>query len=147
MKNAVKFSVLSALILGAVNISEARVHAWISITPFPLVVAQPVVVAQPAPPPTYVPDPYAPPPPDYRRILSDFHVRAQRLQRMLDHQLNRRIISQEQYDHHANDLDTIIRDEQQDAARHQGALTPREVDELNRRLTELQDRVHEDLAR
>ena len=36
---------------------------------------------------------------------------------------------------------------QADAARHQGALAPREINELNRRLTELQDRVHDDLAR
>ncbi len=126
------------------EVSQARVRAWVVINPFPVVVAAPapVVVAQPV-----VPDPYAPPPVDYRRVLADFHTRVDRLRRVLDRQLNRRIISQRQYDQHADDLDAIIREEQQDAARHNGALTPREVDDLNHRLTDLQDRIHEDLAR
>src|ERR1700689_328284 len=144
MKTTWKYLLVGGLVLGSVGVSQARVRAWVVINPFPLVVAAPpVVVAQPV----VVADPYAAPPVDYGRVLADFHKRAQRLQRLLDRQLNRHIISQGQYDRHAEDLDQIVRDEQQDAARHNGGLTPREVDELNHRLTELQDRVHEDLAR
>jgi len=131
--------------LGSGVSQAARTHAWIVVNPFPLVAA---VVAPPPPPPVMVADPYAaPPPPDYRQVLGDFHNRVQRLQRMLDRQLRRGVISQRQYDRHAEDLDAILREEQMDAARHNGALTPREVDDLSRRLTLLQDRVHEDLAR
>lgn len=145
MKNIWTFVVLGGLVLGMADISQARVRVWIGINPFPIVAA-PVVVAQPVvAQPAMVPD-YAPPPPDYAQVLADFHKRAQRLQRVLDHQLNKGIISQRQYDRHADDLEAIIRDEQKDAARHNGALTPREVTDLNRRLTELQDRVHEDMA-
>jgi hypothetical protein len=61
--------------------------------------------------------------------------------------VNRGIISQGQYDRHAGDLDRIIQDEQQDAALHNGGLTPREVNDLNHRLLDLQDRVHDDLGR
>jgi hypothetical protein len=142
------YLMVGGLLVGMVNVSQARVRAWIVINPFPLMVApQPVVVAQPVAPPAMVPDPYAAPPPDYRQVLDNFHNRVGRLQRVLDRQLNRRIITQAQYDRHADDLEGIIREEQQDAARHNGALTPREVNDLNRRLTELQDRIHEDIAR
>jgi len=138
---------VGGLLIGLVNVSQARVRAWIVINPFPLMVASPpVVVAQPVEP-AMVPDPYAPPPLDYGRVLNDFHNRVRRLQRVLDRQLGRGVITQGQYDRHADDLDGIVREEQQDAARHNGALTPREINELNRRLTELQDRIHEDIAR
>jgi len=144
MKKMLSYVVLGGLVLGVADVSQAaRVRVWIGINPFPLVVAAPVVVAQPA----VVADPYAAPPPDYRQVLVDFHNRAQRMQRLLDRQLNRGIISQRQYDRHADDLEGILRLEQQDAARHNGALTPREVNDLNHRLTDLQDRIHEDLAR
>ena len=136
-----------ALLAGLVNVSQAGVRAWIVINPFPLVVApQPAVVVQ-TPPSAMVEDPYAAPAPDYRQVLDDFHNRVRRLQRVLDRQLSRGVISQRQYDRHADDLEMIIREEQQDAARHNGALTPREVNDLNRRLTVLQDRIHEDIAR
>lgn len=146
MKLILRMVVLGSILTGLAGVSQAaRVHVWLGISPFPLVVAPaPVVVAQPV---EVVPDPYAAPPPDYREILANFHDRVKRLQRMLDRQLNRGAITQRQYDRHAEDLDQIIRDEQADAARHNGALMPREVDQLNRRLTLLQDRVHEDLAR
>jgi hypothetical protein len=144
-KSMLTYLMVGGLLMGLVDVSQARVRVWIGINPFPLVVAPAaVVVAQPAP--AMVPD-YAPPPPDYRQVLDDFHNRVRRLQRVLDRQLNKGIISQGQYDRHADDLEGIIRAEQQDAARHNGALTPREVNDLNRRLTELQDRVHEDMAR
>jgi len=136
----------ASIVLAMVTLSQARVRAWVVINPFPLIVTpQPVVVAQPVP--AVVPDPYAAPPMDYRQVLDDFHKRVQRLQKVLDRQLNRRIISQVQYDRHADDLEAIIREEREDAARHNGGLTPREVYDLNRRLTELQDRIHDDLAR
>ena len=51
---------------------------------------------------------YAAPPPDSREVLDNFHTRVQRLQRVLDRQVNRGIISQAQYDRHANDLDAIL---------------------------------------
>ena len=105
MKKAAAWAYLmvGGLLFSLVNVSQARVRAWIVINPFPLVVAapQPVVVAQPA----MVADPYAPPPPDYRRELDDFHARVRRLQKVLDRQLSRRIISQRQYDQHADDLE------------------------------------------
>ena len=144
MKKISTWIASGVLMVSITAVSQAGDRALIVIRPYPLVVAAPaaVVVAQPAPVPEY-----APPPPDYGRVLTDFHARVERLQRMLDRQLRRRIITQRQYDRHADDLDAIVRDEQTDAARHNGGLTPREVDELNRRLTELQDRVHEDLAR
>jgi hypothetical protein len=148
MKTAWRYLTLSAMLVCSAGISQAdRGRAWIVVNPFPLVVVRPVVEAQPVAQPVVVPDPYAAPPVDYGRVLADFHSRVQRMQRLLDRQLNRRIISTAQYDRHAEDLDQIVRDEQRFAARHNGALTPREVDELNRRLTELQDRIHEDLAR
>jgi hypothetical protein len=145
MKKSTMFLVIGAVMLSMTGIAEARVRVWVSINPFPLVAPAPVVVAQPAP--AYVPDPYAAPPPDYRQVLADFHTRVRRLQKVLDRQLSRRIITQGQYDRHADDLEAIVREEQQDAARHGGALTPREVNDLNRRLTELQDRVHDDIGR
>ena len=133
MKKISTYVVLGGLVLGLADVSQAaRVRVWIGINPFPLVVAAPapVVVAQPV----MVADPYAAPPPDYRQVLADFHNRVQRMQRVLDRQLNRGIISQRQYDRHADDLEAILREEQQDAARHNGALTPREVNDLNRRV-------------
>jgi hypothetical protein len=142
-KSTWTYLMVVGFLVGLANVSQAGVRAWVVINPFPLFVApQPVVVAQPV----MVADPYAAPPPDYRQVLDDFHNRVRRLQRVLDRQLNRRIITQGQYDRHADDLDGIIRMEQQDAARHNGALTPREVNDLNRRLTELQDRVHDDIG-
>jgi hypothetical protein len=139
--------ILSGLMMGIVTVSQAaRVHAWISINPFPIVVAPaPAVVVEQRP--VVVEDTYAPPPQDYGRVLSDFHNRVRRLQRLLDHQLNRGIITQGQYDRHADDLDRIMQDERQDAARHNGALTPREVNDLHHRLLDLQDRIHDDISR
>jgi hypothetical protein len=145
MKSILKICALGSLLAGWSGFcSAARIHVWLGINPFPVVVAPaPVVVAQPV----VVPDPYAAPPQDYRVVLDNFHARVRRLQKMLDRQVSRGAISQRQYDRDADDLDQIIKDEQADAARHNGALTPREINELNQRLTELQDRVHEDLAR
>jgi hypothetical protein len=40
-----------------------------------------------------------------------------------------------------------MQDERQDAALHNGGLTPREVNDLNHRLTQLQDRIHDDIIR
>jgi hypothetical protein len=142
MKTIWSYVILSGLVLGVTDISQAYVHVWLGINPFPVVVVAPVVVQ-----PVMVQDPYAAPPPDYRQVLADFHHRVERMQKVLDRQFNRRVISREQYDRHANDLDGILRLEQQDAAQHNGALTPREVNDLNGRLTALQDRIHEDLAR
>ena len=142
MKTIWSYVVLSGLVLGAADVSQAYVHVWLGINPFPVVVVAPAAVHA-----VMVPDPYAAPPPDYRQVLTDFHNRVQRMQRVLDRQFNRRVISRAQYDRHANDLDGILRQEQQDAAQHNGALTPREINDLNGRLTALQDRIHEDLAR
>src|SRR5579872_4063930 len=103
MKTLWTYVMLSGLILGLADVSQAaRVHAWITINPFPLVVAAPVV-AQPVAQPVMVADPYAAPPPDYRQVLADFHARIDRLRRVLDRQLNRGIISQGTYDRHAED--------------------------------------------
>ncbi len=123
MKSAADLWVVGGLLIAATDVSQARVRAWITINPFPIVGAAPapVVVAQPV-----VADPYAPPPVDYHQVLSDFHARVERLRRVLDRQLNRRIITAKgTYDKHADDLDAIIQEEQQDAARQNGALTPR----------------------
>jgi hypothetical protein len=127
-----------------------RFHTWVVIDPIPTVVAAPVVVSQPTQvvQPVVVPDNVPPlaPPRNYSQILADFHNNAKRLQKLLDRQLAKGGITQDQYDRQAGALDQIILDEHKEAYDNGGNLTPRQIDSLDRRLNSLREQIQEDLA-
>jgi hypothetical protein len=126
----------------------------------PVIVQQPVIqqpiVEQPTYPQTVVTTPAMIPDPEamqtmfrlqnYGQLLSGFHARLTWERNILNRQLTKGGLNQNQYDRDKSTLDKITEDERKAAYDNGGSLSSAQINNLNLRMTQAEQQIQQDLA-